>query len=230
MTVSPATSTPAIRPLCQGGLLCSPTGCSTFAYAVSSTGLYDIELPSGKVVPIGAPDKSLDDIALDPDGTLYGVDFFGLVSVDRISGTTTTIGVPGAALNALDAAPDGTLYGAGGRTVYLVDRSTGSQTQIGVFPPMLQSSGDIAIVEGQLYASATDASSMPDALVALYTDGTPPRIVGSIGFTCVWGLAAYGPLLYGFTCTGNLISIDVTTGAGTLLAQTGIEFQGASSR
>ncbi|CAN5607835.1 hypothetical protein BH09MYX1_BH09MYX1_48050 [soil metagenome] len=55
-------------------------------------------------------------------------------------------------------------------------------------------------------------------------------ILGPIGFSCVWGLAAFGPTLYGLTCNGHVLSINPNTGKGTLLNQSSVAFWGASAR
>jgi hypothetical protein len=67
-------------------------------------------------------------------------------------------------------------------------------------------------------------------LVELDTGGGTPKILGAIGSSCVWGLAAYGQTLYGLTCEGAVLSIDPNTGAGTVLTQTMFGFYGASAR
>ena len=51
-----------------------------------------------------------------------------------------------------------------------------------------------------------------------------------MGFTCIWGLAAYGPTLYGLTCEGRILSIDTTTGKGAQLNKVSTAFWGASAR
>jgi hypothetical protein len=66
--------------------------------------------------------------------------------------------------------------------------------------------------------------------VTIDLDTRAGNVVGPIGFGCVWGLAAYGTTLFGFTCNGEVIQIDRSTGKGTLLATPGESFYGASAR
>jgi hypothetical protein len=47
----------------------------------------------------------------------------------------------------------------------------------------------------------------------------------------VWGLAAYGATLFGFTCSGQVLGIDPTNGTATVLTTSpGEMFFGASER
>jgi hypothetical protein len=217
--------------LCQDGLLCGPNGCAMLAYASTSNFLYDVELPSGALYPIGATSPSLADVALSPNSILYGCGAQGMVLVDRRNAAQTVIWSVGALWNALDAAPDGGLYGAAANdvNVYVVDVLSRTSTPVAQFPSGLTSSGDIAFIDGTMYASAKDNTPV-DSLIVFDLDAGTSSVVGSIGYGCVWGLAAYGLHLYGFTCSGEIISIDVSTGAGSPLASTGTGFWGASSR
>jgi hypothetical protein len=54
--------------------------------------------------------------------------------------------------------------------------------------------------------------------------------VGSTGYDCIWGLAAYDGVLYGFTCTGQILTIDTTTATSTIIASPGDTFYGAAAR
>jgi hypothetical protein len=51
--------------------------------------------------------------------------------------------------------------------------------------------------------------------------------VGSIGFQNVWGLGYYGGRIIGFTEGGQILEIDPTTGAGTLLSSSSAQYWGA---
>ncbi len=216
----------ALCPISHG---CDPVlGCQARAIAHSATDLYEIRLPSGEVKKIGPTGATLTDIALHPTGTLYGVDSTNLCVVDLKTGACTGTVPVGIALVALDAAPDGTLYGAGGTRVYTIDRTTGLTKVLGNYPTGLAASGDIAFLGTRLLATARTATD--DALVEFDTKTGATKILGKTGFRCIWGIAAYGPTLYGLTCEGRVVSLDPTTGKGVELTKTSIEFWGATAR
>jgi hypothetical protein len=58
--------------LCSSGYACQPP-CVPTSFAEDADSLYGVDLPTGTVKRIGPTQVGLEDIALDPDGTLYGV-------------------------------------------------------------------------------------------------------------------------------------------------------------
>jgi hypothetical protein len=53
--------------------------------------------------------------------------------------------------------------------------------------------------------------------------------IGRIGFADVWGLAEVGDDVFGVTSEGDVISIDVETGAGSRVFSTPHAFYGAAN-
>ncbi len=141
--------------LCPAGFVCDlALGCTAGAFAVSTTTLYSANLPSGAITSVGPTGVTMFDVALEPDGTLYGVDSLaGLWTIDTNTGAATRVAMVGEQLNALDAAPDGFLYAAGGPNVYSVDPKTGAQTFLLTYPDGYASSGDVAMMQGMLMAT-----------------------------------------------------------------------------
>lgn len=138
-----------------------------------------------------------------------------------------------AGLNALEVGPDGALYGAGTRTIVRIDPEHGAFETVAGFPPGWSASGDVAFVAGRLLVTGTRAPYSRTVSDALFdaTEGGVAVNVGTIGAACVWGLAPFGETLYGLTCTGALVRIDVSSGAGTRLADDlGLEVGGAAAR
>jgi hypothetical protein len=220
--------------LCPVSHRCDPVdGCQARAFAIDDKTLYEVRLPSGTVNAIG-PTNALDsvtDIALHPSNVLYAVSPSYIYKLDQATGASTRLAplTGGDNVNGADVAPDGTLYIAGSTDLFRVDTKTNVATQVASFPMGTESSGDLAFIGNRLVASARQGTGN-DILVELDPTGGTPKIIGSIGFACVWGLAAFGQTLYGLTCDGTVISIDPVTGAGTMLTQTMTGFYGASAR
>lgn len=215
--------------LCPISHGCDPVlGCQARALAHSATDLYEIRLPSGEVKKIGPTFATLTDLALHPTGVLYGLGTTGLCVVDLKSGACTGTVAISPSLVALDAAPDGTVYGAGGNRVYTIDRTTGATKLFASYPAGLVASGDIAFLGTRLLATARTATD--DALVEFDATSGAAKVLGRTGYRCIWGVAAFGPTLYGLTCEGRVLSLDPSTGKGVELTKTAVEFWGASAR
>lgn len=157
------------------------------------------------------------DIALAPDGNLWGITFDSLYSVDLNTGITRYVGaLVGDSLNGLGFSTDGSLYGTGRNKFYSLDLNTGkASTLASIFA--FASSGDIVFDAARDVFWATSASSIGDILLTITRDGKATRI-GSIGFRSVYGLAFddRGTLL-GYTDNGVQLALDLNTGAGTAL-------------
>lgn len=224
---------------------CEPAvGCEARAWAISGHEIHDVRLPSGRTSVHSTISTRLNDIALAPDGLLYAgsADAYALnPATNRWDSVPSTIVKPTGSIldatNALDFAPDGRLFGAGGGRLMLLGVLQYSTTKIGSFPTGLQSSGDIAFIGSRLFSSAGNVdnnASRISILIEFFIDGDAPitsRIIGPIGYPCVHGLAPSGNELYGFTCSGNILHIDKSTGKGTLIRNVaGATYSGATAR
>jgi hypothetical protein len=216
--------------LCPISHVCDPIlGCQAHALAHDATTLYDVRIPSGQVKVIGPTNASLTDIALSPSNILYGIDFNALFKVDLNLGFATFAKTTNSGfLNAADFAPDGTLYVAGGTSLFTLDINSGIVTSIMTFPSSTSSSGDLAFVGNRLLATANVGNV--DSLVEFDLAKKTAKSLGVTGYSCIWGLAAYGQLLYGLTCEGRILTLDTTTGAGTQVNKVATMFRGASAR
>lgn len=209
-------------------------GCVARALVHDSDFLFEVDLPSGDLRRIAPSDIALTDVALHPDGRLFGVNRDALFEIDERDGTARFIASLEDQLVALDFGPDGELYGAGTRFVARIDTGSGAVMRVGGFPRDWSASGDIAFVGGRLFVTATEtpfSTRDPDSLFVVPLDGSTAIRVGSTGAACIWGLAPFGETLYGLTCTGQLVEIDVATGAGRVLrGGLGTQFGGAAAR
>jgi hypothetical protein len=206
--------------------------CTTAGFADSSSTLHGVSIPTGTVTPVAAATNSLYDIALSANGVLYAVSPDSLYTVD----TTTAVMTPVAPLttpcNALDFGPDGTLDGAqvNGSGVFTIDQTTGDMAQIATYPDGYESSGDLAVIGGQLFATVNLGDGLDDSLVSVDLTTFQGAVFGPTGYLCIYGLAADGDQLFGFTCNGEVLAIDTTTGECNPVASTGDHFYGASAR
>jgi hypothetical protein len=216
---------------CPISQACNPTdGCEQRAFAHDQQTLFDVRLPSGVVTIIGPTGVELTDVALDPNNVLFGIAFDSLSTVNQSTGAATvTQSLSGQSLNGADFAPDGTFFVSGGTELFTLDPQSGALTEFAPFPLPLSSSGDIAFVGNRLLATAVNDPSN-DTLVEFDVAAKTSSVVGNVGFGCVWGLASYGTSLYGFTCNGEIIQMNTTTGAGTLIQKVNQSFWGASAR
>jgi hypothetical protein len=214
---------------CPISYTCDPVlGCQARALAIDVDSLYEVRLPSGIVNRLAATGGGFTDIALSPSNTLLGCVSRGLYSLNTQNGTSTFIAALTGSFNALDFAPNGTLYGAGGSTLYRISPLTGQQTRVAGFPAGFDSSGDIVFINGRALASASGASN--DSLVEFDLVAGTSRLLGTLGYRCVYGLAAFGATLYGLTCEGRVLSVNPMTGASTQLNQVNTVFYGATAR
>ena len=218
--------------LCPVSFRCDgDRGCLARALVHDSVNLYEVDLPGGEERLLGRLPVSLTDIALAPDGTIYGADGDSLVRVDLASMRFEIVMPVSAAFNGLDTAPDGTLYGAANTGVYRFDLARGTSTLVATFPNRFTSSGDLAFIDGRLYATATGPALTEDLLVEISLTGGVGRVVGPVGFVNIWGLAPRGEQLFGFAGGGEMMRIDITTGRGTLIVRrTTHGFWGAAAR
>lgn len=217
--------------LCPISHRCDLTrGCVARALANAAGGLFEIELPSGALHFLG-PIRPFTDVALHPDRTLYAITASGeLWRVDANNGSSVFEAATGTPFTALDASPDGALFAAGSRGLFRINPALGTADFVASFPPGLEASGDIAFLEGRLLATARTGPAAIDELVEFFPDTGRSQLIGRVGFTCVWALAAFGPTLYGMTCNGQVLAINAATGAGRQIAQGAAMFYGATAR
>ena len=219
--------------LCPVSFRCDgDRGCLARALVHDSANLYEVDLPGGEERLIGPLPISLTDIALAPDGTIYGADGSNLVRVDLGTMRFEVIMPVSSAFNGLDTAPDGTLYGAANTGIFRFDLVRGTSARVASFPLRLTSSGDLAFIGARLFATATGPGLLEDALVEIDLTGGEGRVVGPIrGFRNIWGLAPRGEQLFGFAGGGEMLRIDIATGRGDLIVlRTTHGFWGAAAR
>lgn len=224
--------------LCPLSFRCDPLmGCRARTLANWGGRLLEVDLPSGESrVRASTGGVELTDVALHPDGTLYGLTVDALVEVTYTTGATRVVVPlrgPAVRFDGLDVGPDGALYASGGNGLFRVDPTSGEVVRIASLPRGTVSAGDVAFFDGRVFVTVGPrvGRDVPSSLAEVDLSTATSRLIGPTGFDCVWGLAPLRDVLYGLSCSGAVMELDVTSGAGTFLARPfGFEFWGASSR
>ncbi|CAN5361782.1 hypothetical protein BH11MYX1_BH11MYX1_09970 [soil metagenome] len=228
-------------------------GCYS-VYAHSDTTLYVVDVQTKALNTVGrfnAPaGETMTDLAVAPDNTIYVISEKALYTADATDGHVSELGSLSACGTkgvALTTTPDGKLWtGDYMGTICQIDLT---QTPPAVRAPVSMSSGlaltgDLAAVaDGTVFGTAykkTDTSGHGSQLdnllvkIDLATGAVTP--VGSTGYPKLFGVAFAANKVFGFTHdgTGDVVTIDPMTGAGTLFGtfidpatSTGISFGGA---
>lgn len=231
-----------MRPPFKRLLLCAwaAIACSGPAFAgdqiwVSDTAgaIGKIDVVTRLVTVVGNTGLSLQDIAFNPSGELFGITASALYQLDVSTGAPTFIGSLGASLTSLVFAADGTLYGSN-TALYSINPDTATTTLIGNGGTSYGSSGDLAFVGGRLLLTAPTPAATGDRLVELSTVTGAGTVVGVLG-TGIFarGLAspdgvrlyvAAGPSIYTLNAaTGAAVTGFNVAGAG-LASATGAAF------
>jgi len=181
--------------------------------------LYIIDIPAGTSNLIGNMGVQMTDVAIDPTtGNLWGISFTQLYSIDKTNANIvligTTLGTGDS--NALAFSDGGTAYEAGNSSTDLrtVNLATGATSPVGNMG--FASSGDL-IWDTSLNMLWLSSSSQSDSLVLVDPTTGAGTQIGPFNFSSVFGLGFDSGILYGTTTGGQLISINTTTGAGTLV-------------
>ncbi len=172
---------------------------------------------------LDASEGGMTDMAVTPDGTLYGITKTKLYTLDRDTGAATYVAdVPGLGNVGMTFLRDGTLLAtdqAGG--VRRVDPISGEVIEVGSFGGGYATAGDlVAVADGTMFA-ISDEGPVGDeqdnnVLLTVNTDTGVASPVGQIGFGGVFGCAVANNKVYAFTRDGEVIEIDPASGAGTL--------------
>ncbi len=223
-------------------------------YAHSDTVLYVVDVQTkalNTVGPFNAPNNDpITDLAVAPDNTIYVISETALYTADPTDGHVTKLGSLSACGSkgvALTTTPDGKLWtGDFMGTICQID-TTQSPPTVGA--PIAMTSGMaltgdfVAVSDGTVFGTAykkSDASGqgtqLDNVLVKLDIATGAVTQIGATGYPKLFGVAFAAGQVFGFTHdgTGHVVTIDPTTGAGTLFgtfmqpgSQTGISFGGA---
>jgi streptogramin lyase len=208
-------------------------------YAHTRDTLYAVDGASFDLIEIGSfgvpGGSAMNDLAITPDGQLFGVTGTKLFSIDPASGAATFVAPLTGSMNVgMTFLPDGSLLAADkDGEVRRVRPDSGAIVEVGAYGDGYGTAGDlVAVADGTMYTIADDGpdgESSDNVLLEIDpTTGAIVERIGSIGFAGVWGTAYAGGKVYAFTRTGDIIQIDPASGVGTLVRHhEGLSFYGA---
>jgi hypothetical protein len=211
--------------------------------------LYTINLATQSLVTVGdfTTSDTITDLAVAPDGTIYVVSYSALYTASPVDGHVTRVGSLAACGQkgvALTTTSDGRLWvGDYMGAICQIDISGGTPV---VKPPvMIQGgyalSGDMVgisngTVFGSAYKLADSATQADNILVTVDVATGAVTRLGATGYPRLYGVAFQQDKVFGFTHdgSGRVVTIDTTTGAGTMfgtfmdpVTNKGIAFAGA---
>ncbi len=227
-------------------------------YAHSDTMLYVVDVQAktlNTIGPFNAPlvgttPDTMTDLAVAPDNTIYVTSETALYTASPQDGHVTKVGslsACGSKAVALTTTPDGKLWT--GDYMGTVCQINTAVSPPALLPPITMNngmalSGDfVAVADGTVFGTAykkADGTGMGtqanNVLVKLDMSTGAVTQVGPTGFPKLFGVAFADGQVFGFTHdgTGRVVTIDPTTGAGTVFGtftdpttHMGISFGGA---
>ncbi|HEY1546693.1 MAG TPA: hypothetical protein VGG28_02680 [Kofleriaceae bacterium] len=229
-------------------------GGSYTVYAHSDTVLYSIDLANKSLVTVGSfnsPNKeAMTDLAVGTDGTIYVISETFLYTASSSTGQVTELGPMsdcGSDTVALTTTASGQIWaGDFAGNLCEIDVSVSPPT-IGAPEKMGNSmalTGDfVGVSDGTIFGTAYDlgdksgsGTQANNVLVKVDLSSGAVTALGSTGYPQLYGVAFQEGQVFGFTHdgTGRVVTIDTTTGVGTLFGtfmdpqtQKGISFAGA---
>ncbi|MBA3454801.1 MAG: hypothetical protein H0T42_17065 [Deltaproteobacteria bacterium] len=234
----------------DGGVDASGTGTDsghvsvTFVYAHTESALYKVDPDTLAITQIGSfvwshGTDSMTDIAIDKTGVMIGVSFTSVYRIDVTNAVATRIsdslsgtfnGLSFVPAQMLGTTGDDVLVGTRNAdgVVFRIDPMTGHASAIGNMG-QFASSGDLVAVTNFGTAQTADNGFSADRLVRLAPQSFAATPVGTdIGYADIWGVAYWKGKIFGFTSGGEFVTIDPTTGVGTLVQSNGPAWWGAA--
>ncbi len=201
--------------------------------------LYSVAPSTGATTLIGTTAIVMGNLAAF-NGVLYGVSYSttspsGLYLINPNTAAATLIGNTGAYLYGIAFNFAGVLYAAGSPTynsannLYTVNTATGALTLIGGGTTAYVADAIQFDNNGKLYL--VDGSN-PHLLYSVAPASGQATPIGSTNFSSVTGLAFLQGTMYGVSESGQVLSINLTTGAGTQVSTSSlgaIQFFGATA-
>jgi hypothetical protein len=219
---------------------------TVYVYAHTSSELYKVDPDTLAVTLVGAfgwpasvGSDQMTDLAIDKTGNMIGVSFGSVYKVDPTTAACTLLsqslqgsfnGLSFVPADMLGQTGDDVLVGTRNDDgiVDRVDPMTGAVSQVGNMGGAFQSSGDLVAISG--FGTVQTTMGAPyDVLTRLAPVTFAGTAIGSsTGFGQIWGIAYWKGKVFGFTQSGEFLTIDPTTGVATLVQSNGPEWWGAA--
>lgn len=244
-TTGPGTDPDPDAGTIENGPDAAPVAQNMFVHSPDT--LYRIDDQSFDLVLIGPfgldEEELMTDLAVTPDGNIYGISRTNLYSIDADTGAASHIAEVSSAANVgMTFLDDGTLLATddtGG--VRQIDPASGEVTEVGHFGELYATAGDLVGVFGGAMFAISDKGPEGDEqdnnlLLTVDPETGTGFPVGQIGYNRVFGCAVANGKIYAFTSPfpedgegplGEVIEIDPVTGAGELVRTHPVEFWGA---
>jgi hypothetical protein len=205
-----------------------------YMYAQTSTDLFSVDKDSPHTVTwVGTfSQERITDLAVDIDGRMYGVTDDEVFEVDPLTGDLTSVAYrEDTWFVALTALADGTMLAGSDDEIYEIDVLNGSITYYDSLGDWEFAGDMVGLPDGLLYCLCwpTDHWAESTSLV-VYDPGTGVATeIGPTNHGAMYGMGLADWVMFGFNTDGEILDIDRTTGAATVVAEPGHEFWGAAT-
>ncbi|MBL8603045.1 MAG: hypothetical protein JNK72_14065 [Myxococcales bacterium] len=111
--------------------------------------------------------------------------------------------------------------------VFRIDTTNGQATQLGDYGANLGSSGDVVSIEsGGTFATVLDDDGI-EQLARINALTGRATLIGPTGQGDIWGIGYWRQRLFGFTRSGNFVTLDLNNGHATVLSRSNESWWGA---
>jgi PEP-CTERM motif len=176
-----------------------------------------MDLQTGAFTAIGSGISGIEDLTRLPGGPLYGVNsYHQLLDINPSTGVASLIGLMGNDIYGAKLDANGTLFGYNRTDLYTVNTSNGNVALVGAFGIPTGGYYDAAFNGNNMYFQETNGAASTSNLYTVNTSTGQASLVGNVGFS-VGAMDFEKGTLYGFTLSGQIITINTATGSGTFL-------------
>lgn len=191
------------------------------AYVVDASDQFGIiDAGTGVFSFIGNTGVDLNDLTRSPSGALYTTEATfesTLRTLDPATGLTAIVGLPGHPLGTIAFSSDGRLFGEDGSALFSLNPVTAQASLVGPYglsAPFISASL-IFDSQNQLFVAGISDIFSTALLYRVDTASGQATLVGDTGFQ-ILTLLAVPNQLYGFTTSGEIVTINESTGLATL--------------
>jgi hypothetical protein len=178
-----------------------------------------MDLQTGSFSVLGTTSITYEDLTRLPGGTLYATDDSSrLLIIDQNTGAiSSVVGTMGNGIEGAKFSGSGILFGYNRNDLYIIDPTTAQSTLVGSFGITAGADYNATFNGNTMYLQETNGPGGTSTLYTVNTSTGVATTVGNIGYG-VLATDFENGTLYGFTTSGQIISINTGTGAGTFVA------------